>query len=94
MFPFKKYAPPTCPQVKMALRNMGFKPNKQKGTSHEHWEKIVNGELYKVTVDCPKAPFGDTLVGSMANQAMVSKRVFLSYCHDKKLKDDPHTKHP
>ena len=29
---------------------MGFEPQKQDGTSHEHWKKIVNGKLYKVTV--------------------------------------------
>ncbi len=87
---FQKYAPQTCPQVKAALKNMGFSPQKQDGTSHEHWEKITDGKLDKVTVDCPKAPFGDTLVKSMANQAGVSKKVFLRYCHDKKLKTDPH----
>jgi len=87
---FQKFAPPTCSQVKIALKNMGFISEKQKGTSHEHWIKVVKGKLYKVTVDCPKAPFSDTLVSSMANQAGVSKRTFLIYCHDKKLKQDPH----
>lgn len=33
---------------------MGFTPEKQNGTSHEHWTKIVTGKLYKVTVDYPK----------------------------------------
>jgi 3-hydroxy-3-methylglutaryl CoA synthase len=47
---FTKFAPPTCKQVKTALKNMGFEPQKQDGTSHEHWKKIVNGKLYKVTV--------------------------------------------
>jgi hypothetical protein len=87
---FTKFAPPTCKQVKTALKNMGFEPQKQDGTSHEPWKKIVNGKLYKVTVDCPKAPFSKTLVKSMAAQAGVSKKVFLQYCFDKKLKDDPH----
>ncbi|MBE9142521.1 type II toxin-antitoxin system HicA family toxin [Planktothrix mougeotii] len=87
---FTKFAPPTCKQVKTALKNMGFEPQKQDGTSHEQWKKIVNGKLYKVTVDCPKAPFSKTLVKSMASQAGVSKKVFLEYCFDKKLKDDPH----
>jgi hypothetical protein len=53
-------------------------------------KKIVNGKLYKVTVDCPKAPFSETLVKSMAAQAGVSKKVFLQYCFNKKLRDDPH----
>ena len=69
---------------------MGFEPQKQDGTSNEHWKKIVNGKLYKVTVDCPKAPFSETLVKSMAAQAGVSKKVFLQYCFDKKSRDDPH----
>lgn len=69
---------------------MGFTAHKQQGTSHEHWTKIVNDHLYKVTVDCPKSPFGDTLVKSMASQAGVSKNVLLQYCHDKKKKTDPH----
>ena len=47
---FTKFAPPTCKQVKTALKNMGFEPQKQDGTSHEHWKKVVNGKLYKVTV--------------------------------------------
>ncbi len=92
VFGFKKFAPPTCVQVKMALKNMGFAAQKQNGTSHEHWIKIVDGKMLKVTVDCPKSPFGDTLVCSMANQAGVSKRTFLEYCHNKKLKNDPHEK--
>lgn len=70
---------------------MGFEEFPQKGTSHIHWKKIVNGILHKVTVDCPKSPFSDTLVSSMANQAGVTKKTFLRYCHDKKLKVDPHT---
>ena len=69
---------------------MGFSPKKQDGTSHEHWTKIAKGILYKVTVDCPKAPFGDDLVKSMAKQAGVREKTFLTYCHDKKKKEDPH----
>jgi len=87
---FTKFAPPTCKQVKTALKNMGFEPQKQDRTSHEHWKKVVKGKLYKVTVDCPKAPFSETLVKSMAAQAGVSKKIFLQYCFDKKSRDDPH----
>lgn len=87
---FTKFAPPTCAQVKTALKNMGFEESAQKGTSHQHWRKIVKDMLYKVTVDCPKAPFSSTLVASMAAQAGVSKKTFLAYCNDKKLKTDPH----
>ena len=82
----RKFGKPTCKEVKTALRNMGFVSEGQKGTSHEHWSREVKGRLYKVTVDCPKAPFGDDLTKSMASQAGVSKRVFLEYCFDKKKK--------
>lgn len=74
----------------MALKNMGFEEYPQKGTSHQHWKKIVRGQLLKVTVDCPQAPFSKTLVASMAKQAGVSKNTFLAYCNDKKLREDPH----
>ncbi len=35
-----------------------------------------SGRLYKVTVDCPKAPFSQTLIGSMTKQAGVTKKAF------------------
>ena len=92
---FQKYAPPECKQVKKALKKMGFsEPDKKGSTSHEHYTKIVAGKLFKVTVDCPKAPFGDILMVSMSNQAGVSKKTFLYYCHAKKAKGEPseHTK--
>ena len=40
------------------------------------WVKEENGRLYKVTVDCPKAPFSQTLIKSMAEQAGVKKKDF------------------
>jgi predicted RNA binding protein YcfA (HicA-like mRNA interferase family) len=86
---FTKFGKPTCSQVKTALKKMGFTSEGQKGTSHEQWSREVKGRLYKVTVDCPKAPFGDILTNSMASQAGVSKQVFLQYCFDKKTKGDP-----
>jgi len=70
------YPPLTCKDVKRILDNLGFKPRPQKGTSHEQWVKTDNGRLWKVTVDCPKAPFGPDLVDSMARQAGVSKKAF------------------
>jgi hypothetical protein len=42
--------------------------------SHEQWVKEENGRLYKVTVDCPKAPFSQPLK-SMAEQAGMKKKV-------------------
>jgi len=45
--------------------------------SHEQWVKEENGRLYKITLDCPKAPFSQTpLLKSMAEQAGVKKKDF------------------
>lgn len=68
------HPPLTCKQVKDALTSLGFEPRPQKGTSHEQWVKDVNGRRYKVTVDCPKAPFSQDLIGSMARQAGITKK--------------------
>ena len=68
--------PLTCKDVKNILTHLGFKARPQKGTSHEQWVKDVNGKRYKVTVDCPKAPFSQTLIKSMAEQAGMRKSDF------------------
>lgn len=76
--------PLTCKEVKQILVNLGFalREGKGSGTSHEQWIKDVEGGFlrkacrYKVTVDCPKAPFSQDLIGSMARQAGVSKKDF------------------
>ncbi len=68
--------PLTCKDVKHILTHLGFSPRPQKGTSHEQWVKVENGRLYKVTVDCPKAPFSQTLIKSMAEQAGLKKKDF------------------
>jgi predicted RNA binding protein YcfA (HicA-like mRNA interferase family) len=70
------YPPLTCKQVKQILSSLGFNPRPQKGTSHEQWVKDVNGKRFKVTVDCPKAPFSPDLISSMAKQAGVTKKEF------------------
>ncbi|QSA97738.1 type II toxin-antitoxin system HicA family toxin [Methylococcus sp. EFPC2] len=70
------YPPLTCKEVKEILGKLGFTPRPQKGTSHEQWVKQEGGKLYKVTVDCPKQPFGPDLVRYMAMQAGVSKKEF------------------
>lgn len=70
------HPPLTCVQVKGILKKLGFEPRPQKGTSHEQWVKYDKGRIYKVTVDCPKAPFSQDLIGSMARQAGVSKKEF------------------
>ncbi len=75
-----KYPPLTCRDVKRGLKHLGFAPRKQQGTSHEHWVKIENGRIFKVTVDCPKEPFTGDLVKWMAAQAGVSKQQFYQAC--------------
>ncbi|PQJ94698.1 type II toxin-antitoxin system HicA family toxin [Chromatium okenii] len=69
------YPPLTCIEVKRILRTLGFNPRPQKSTSHEQWVKD-DGKRYKVTVDCPKSPFTQLSIGSMARQAGVSKQAF------------------
>jgi predicted RNA binding protein YcfA (HicA-like mRNA interferase family) len=71
-----RHRPLTCKEVKLILKNLGFQPRPQRGTSHEQWVRIVNGVLHKVTVDCPKSPFSQDLIRSMASQAGVSKNEF------------------
>lgn len=72
------FPPLTCKQVKRILKALGFAPRPGGGTSHEQWVKYsADGKLLgKVTVDCPKQPFGPDLVSSMAKQAGVGKREF------------------
>lgn len=71
-----KHRPLTCREVKAILKNLGFFPRPQKGTSHEQWLKDEGGKRYKVTVDCPKQPFTQDLVTYMARQAGVTKAKF------------------
>ncbi|MCO6427124.1 type II toxin-antitoxin system HicA family toxin [Nitrosomonas communis] len=70
------HPPLTCKDVKKILTSLGFTPRPQKGTSHEQWVKVENGKLFKVTVDCPKSPFSQDLIASMAKQVGVSKKAF------------------
>jgi predicted RNA binding protein YcfA (HicA-like mRNA interferase family) len=72
------YPPLTCEKVKNILKNLGFekRATQGSGTSHEQWIKDSDGKRYKVTVDCPKAPFSQILISSMARQAGVTKKKF------------------
>lgn len=72
----KEYPPLSCADVKTILSNLGFKPEKPKGGSHEQWIGNTGGKFRKVTVDCPKAPFTGDLVKWMAQQAGVTKKQF------------------
>lgn len=71
-----KHRPLTCKEVKIILKNLGFAPRPRKGTSHEQWVKDVGGRRFKVTLDCPKSPFGHDLIRYMAQQAGVSRKAF------------------
>ena len=69
------HPPLTCSQFKAVLRKMGFTARPQGATSHEQWVGYVGGQFRKVTVDCPKAPFTQNLIHSMARQAGVTKKI-------------------
>ncbi len=66
----------TYKDVKNILAHEEFKKRTQKG-SHEQWVKDTKDRRFKVTVDCPKAPFTWDLIKSMASQAGMNKRQFL-----------------
>lgn len=62
--------PIKCADFKKILKELGFESRPRKtGTSHESWVKTEKGRFFKVTVDCPKAPFTRDLLKSMAKQA-------------------------
>ncbi|MFP4246192.1 MAG: type II toxin-antitoxin system HicA family toxin [Halochromatium sp.] len=69
-----RWPPLTCHEVKRALKALGFQPIPSRGTSHQQWERRTEGRLYKVTVDCPKAPFSLDLIDSMARQAGTTRK--------------------
>jgi predicted RNA binding protein YcfA (HicA-like mRNA interferase family) len=70
------HPPLTCAQFKTILDKLGFQMRaKKSGTSHEDWVCHHDGRFHKVTVDCPKAPFSQDLIGSMARQAGVTKKI-------------------
>lgn len=70
-----QHPPITCRELKAILKFLGFLLEATSG-SHEQWTKIEDGRKYKVTVDCPKSPFTQTLIKSMASQAGVTKKDF------------------
>lgn len=69
------FPPLTCNDVKRTLKHLGFEFLRQVG-SHERWVRLRPSPARQVTVDCPKAPFSQMLVGSMATQAGMTKREF------------------
>jgi hypothetical protein len=70
-----QHPPLTSDQFKAVLAALGFTKREQRsGTTHESWVATIDGAFRKVTVDCPKAPFSQDLIGSMAKQAGVTKK--------------------
>jgi len=75
-----RYPPLTCKIVKKTLKKLGFdKSPSTSGSSHEQYKKVESGKMYKVTVDCPKAPFSQDLISSMARQAGMTKKEFYKH---------------
>lgn len=69
------HPPISCADFKEILKELGFTPRKREGRgSHESWVAFRNNKFHKVTVDCPKAPFSQDLIASMAKQAGVTKK--------------------
>jgi len=84
-----QHPPLTCDQFKEVLEELGFRRRpKKSGTSHEDWVAEIDGSFRKVTVDCPKAPFSQELIGSMAKQAGVTKKMIYEI-HFRKSKGKP-----
>ena len=70
-----EHPPLTCDEFKTVLTKLGFVKRPQRsGTTHESWVATIDGVFRKVTVDCPKAPFSQDLITSMAHQAGVTKK--------------------
>lgn len=76
------YPPLNCKQVKNILTTLGFTSRGQGSTSHEQWVKRSSTGFFKVTVDCPKAPFSQDLISSMSKQAGVTKKAFYAALKD------------
>lgn len=79
---FLPHKPQPCQKVRRALECLGFKKQPQKGTSHEHYEKIVDGHKYKATVDCHNGEVSSKNIKSIVSQAGVSKIEFLNALND------------
>lgn len=65
--------PLSCKDIKRALIALGLAHVRTVG-SHEHYTGMFRGRFRLVTVDCPKAPFSQDLIGSMASQAGLTKK--------------------
>jgi len=73
---FWRFKPLPCRSIERALRNLDFSEDKKKGTSHRQWRRVINGHLYKVTLDCHKGEVSANNVRSIIKQAGVSLSTF------------------
>lgn len=82
VWPFKgKIRTLTYKEVSKFLISDGFIMEPKGSTAHEQWVKIDNrGIKRKVTVDKHLAPFAESLIKLMAEQAGYSAREFYALC--------------
>lgn len=69
-------------QVEAILKELGFSPKRQKGTSHAQWEGYTKGQRRIVTVDhfrSQKEKYGHKLLQKMIEQSGLTKKEFYSY---------------
>ena len=82
------HPPLTCKQVIDLLLFLGFsKRPATSGTSHDQYVGTFRQKFRKVTVDCPKAPFSQDLISSMASQAGLTKKEFYAASRGERPKD-------
>ena len=78
----RKYFPLDRHQVETILKNLGFKPKRQQGTSHAQWEGYTKGQRRIVTVDhlkSKKEKYGPILLRKMIEQSGLTKKEFYSH---------------
>lgn len=75
-FNFNQFKPIRCRDAERALKNLGFEEGAKKATSHRKFQKIVNGHLYSVTLDCHKGEVSALNLRSIIKQAGVSREEF------------------
>lgn len=67
--------PLTAKEVRTIAKNLGFRHRNTEG-GHEQWVRDEPAPFRKMTIDPHIAPFADTLVRYMAQQAGVTVREF------------------
>lgn len=72
------FRPVKVREIEAVLKHLGFTPEKQRATSHQHWRGHHGGQFRKVTVDANNAPFADRALKYVLGQMGVSKREFFA----------------